>query len=412
MLTRVHSRNVACGVVAILIGAMASPTVYALDPEPFRGEDEIQGRGERYRKTLFLNWFTFRPRLQHRLEWDRRREGFFGTAGSVNADELYVHEEFRKRFSLNSSVFLAFRHIANEDFDSDYTRTLTGIGATFGDGWSATLSGDIAREKANIDTSVELQWLGERNSRFRFAVVATDALHGQKADFEEYTQQPFTVFTEYCVGLDGGGECGAWVNWNTPLELHLLEDELEFAYEQMTVGARGVFPFGRTAHVLAEAGTEDGTRRWREAFDTAIGTRDLDRSHAHLNLETEWEVTHAMRMWVGYRYFALTELFKDDRTAEGNGEVDRNENMLHAGVKWQMRDNILFWPGLYVNQVDLQDQFPADEDRSWDAEGLVGKLTLPVEVLFSNGAALTLNMSFRTDILRSGGWNVQLFVPL
>jgi len=163
---------------------------------------------------------------------------------------------------------------------------------------------------------------------------------------------------------------------------------------------------------MAEGGTENGTRRWREPSDFVIGARDLDRTHANLNVETEWELTRTMRMWIGYRYFALTELYTDDLTPEGNGKIDRNENMLHAGVKWQIRDNIFLWPGLYVNQVDLQDHFPSDEERSWDSEGLVGKLTVPLELSLANGATITVNMSFRTDILRSGGYNVQFYIPL
>jgi len=412
MLSRLQSGAFVRGAFAVLATTLVSTVVLAQDPEPFRGDDEISGRDDRFRKTVFMNWFTFRPRLGQRLEWDRTREGFFGTAGSISADELYFHEELHKRFPLGSAMFAAFRHKADEDFDGAYTRTLTGIGAGFGDGWTATLFGDVGREKAYIDTSVELEWRGERSNRFRFAVVATDALHGQKADMEEYTQYPLTVFSEYRVALDRGGVCGAWVNWNTPLELQLLEDELEFAYEQMTFGARGVFPFGDTAHVMAEGGTENGTRRWREPSDFVIGARDLDRTHANLNVETEWELTRTMRMWIGYRYFALTELYTDDLTPEGNGKIDRNENMLHAGVKWQIRDNIFLWPGLYVNQVDLQDHFPSDEERSWDSEGLVGKLTVPLELSLANGATITVNMSFRTDILRSGGYNVQFYIPL
>ena len=412
MLGKVQSGSVATGITAAMVIIIASTSVWAQDPEPFRADGEISGRDKAYRKNIFLNWFTFRPRLEQRRQWSRSREGFFGTAGSINADHLYVHEELHKRFPLSSQMFVAFRHRMDEDFDGDYTRTLTGIGGYFGDGWSATLLGDVARKKANIDASVELEWRDEGNSRFRFVVVAPDAIHAQKAERQEYTQAPFTVFSEYYLGLSGGVEYGGWVNWNAPLELHFEEDALEFTYDQLTFGAQGLFPFGRTAHVLAEIGTENGARTWRETFDTAVGLRDLDRKHAHLNLETEWEISPSTRMWVGYRYFALTELLTDDHAAEGNGEIDRSENMLHTGVKWRIRDNIFFWPGLYVNQIDLQDSFPADEERSWDADGLVGKLSLPVGIGFDNGATITINMSFRTDILRSGGYNVQFYIPL
>ncbi len=64
-----------------------------------------------------------------------------------------------------------------------------------------------------------------------------------------------------------------------------------------------------------------------------------------------------------------------------------------------------------MNQIDLHDEFPEDSDRSWASEGLVGKISLPLEIGFANGGAITFNMSFRTDILRSGGYNAQLSLP-
>ncbi len=412
MASYVQHRRILAGMFSMLTAATLTISVLAQDPEPFRRAGEITGRDTVYRKNVFMHWFTYRPRLEQRQKWNRTREGFFGTAGSINSNRLYFHEELHKRFDLNSALFASIRHKVDEDFDGEYTRTLTGIGTTFGDGWSAEVLGDIAPRKENIDASVELKWRGDCDSRFRIAVVATDALHNQKTVVEEYTQDPFTFFSEYWFYAERGAECGAWVNWNTPLELHVGENELWFTYEQIAFGARALLPLSRTAHFLAEVGTENGAREWREAIDSAPGMRDLDRSHAHLNLETEWELTPMTRMWIGYRYFALTELYTDNVTPEGNGEISRNENMLHAGVKWRVRRNLLFRPGAYVNQIDLQDLFPGDTDRSWEAEGLVGKLTLPLEIGFDNGATITLNMSFRTDILRSGGYNVQFFIPL
>ncbi len=402
---------VAIGQIALLSLALATPG-WSQDPAPFRGEDEIEGRDTVYRKNVFMHWFTYRLRLEQRREWNRTREGFFGTGGSVNANRLYFHEEFQKRFYLNSSLFAALRHQANEDFDGEYTRTLTGIGTSLGDQWTVSLFGDIVPQKEDIDASVELEWRNRHQSRFRIALVAVDALLNQKTEVEEYAQYPFTLFTEYWVYTDGGVECGAWVNWNTPLELHEGGDDLQFQYEQLTFGASGLCPVGDTAHVLAEMGTEDGTRAWREMTAFGLGTRGLDRTHLHLNLETEWGIARTARMWVGYRLFTLKEIYSDDRNVADVGEIDRNENMLHAGLKWRFRERFFFWPGVYLNQIDLADDFPGDPGRSWAADGLVGKVALPLEIGFDNGASLTFNVSFRTDILRSGGYNVQFFVPL
>jgi hypothetical protein len=409
-MTRCIHYIVAMGWVALTSATLAA-SGWSQDPEPFRREDEIAGRDMVYRKNVFMHWFTYRPRLERSREWNRTREGLLFTTGSINANRLYLYEELQKRFPLNSTFFATFRHRADEDFDGEYTRTLTGVGSALGNQWSAALFGDFTSKKEDIDASVELEWRSPNDSRFRIALVAVDALHDQKTELAEYEQAPFTLFTEYTLYTDGGLECGAWVNWNTPLELHVEADGLEFEYEQLSFGANCLYPIGESAHVLAELGGENGTRAWRETFDSVIGTRDLDRSHAHMNVEAEWRLTHATRMWLGYRYFVLTERYGDDYSAEGNGEIDRNENMLHAGIKYRFREHIVFWPGLYVNQIDLHDTFPEDSDREWASEGLVGKLSLPLEIEFDNGGAITFSISFRTDILRSGGYNAQLYLP-
>ncbi len=412
MLMPQYTRQLVTGGVMVVFLSTLAALGWNQDPDPFRREDAIAGRDTAYRRNVFMHWFTYRPRLERRREWNRNREGFFGTAGSINANRLYFYEEFQTQIHLNETLFAVFRHKADEDFDGEYARTLTGIGAVLNDEWTFSMLGDMTPEKGDIDISGEVAWRRGKDSRFRLALVAADALHDQKKVMEEYAQDPFTIFTEYLAVLQGDIECGAWVNWNSPLELHVGEGDLVFQYEQVNFGAHGLFPVGHTAHILAELGSESGSRLWREMGPSGIGTRELDRSHMNVNVEAEWDLTHTTRMWCGYRFFALRELYTDQQNPEGTGKIERNENMLHAGIKRRFGDRYFFWPGLYLNSIDLQDSFPADPDRLWDVESIEGKVALPLEIAFDNGATITLNISFRTDNLSSAGYNAQFYLPL
>jgi len=404
-----------------LAGLFVQGSALAQDPEPFRRDDELTGRDFEYNEMTFLHHFSYRFRPDQEREWNRTRQGFRATAGSVRSAEFYVYEELRKRWELSETLFFDFRHKIDEDFDGRYDRTLTGLGIAVAGEWSATLLGDLAAEKENIDVHLETAWRDENGRRFRLGVVAPDATFNRKAVDAEYETKPLTCFMDAYWRTDQGMEFGTWANWNSRLKLQLFEEDLHFTYDQLSLGAKGSIPFGRVWRISLETGAEEGSRQWRHRIldsspETAdnhrpqalelIDDRDLKRRHFLLGVQLERAVTESLGAWIGLRHFELSE--SEDRLAEPtlDGKLVRKEEMLHSGIVWWVHKRVVLWPGVHLDFIDNRDDSEQESDKD-----LLCKITFPIEIRFANTAALTLDQTLRLDDPRSGGANVQLQVP-
>jgi len=397
--------------VLVVSLVLAPVTLRAWDPEPFRRDDELVGRDFEYSELTFLHHFTYRYRPALNRAWRRERQGFRTTVGSVRSDEFYVLEELRKRFQLNDRLLFDFRQKIDEDFDGRYDRTLTGFGCRLNRGWTATVMGDFVGEKENIDAHLELGWLDAGNREVQFAVVLPDAVFNRKTEEMEYTDRPLTFFAGGRCLAGSGIEIGAWVNVNPALELAVPADELIFSYDQVAAGGEVLLPLGEAWLLILDAGVEEGSRDWVVSGEQGLTERHFKREHRRLGVTFERPPGGRLGGWFGARYFGLTEDDHRPQEAELTGESTREEKMLHAGLTWRLRDDLLLWPGLYLNFVDNEEDFPLNPDLQDTEDGLFAKVALPLEFSFGEGASVTINQTFRFDEARSGGTDVQVIIP-
>ncbi|MGE3165967.1 MAG: hypothetical protein AB7O52_13765 [Planctomycetota bacterium] len=394
----------------------ATPSaVLAQEPQPFRRDDEIDGRDFDYSDVTFLHHFTYRPRTELQWEWIRNPSGFRATAGSIRSDEFYADLAIRRRWALDEHYFFELRSEVAEDFDGRYHHIVTGVGRHLGSGWSAAVHGELEGAKENIDASVELRWEDQLGlgRRLRIVGMAVDATYNGKNDeFAEYERSPFTTFVEGLWTTESGVSGQAWVNWNSDTRLEREADGHDFTYRRLHGGARALVPWSSWQLMLEGLGERGRTER--TPFDPTTATDDderrLSRYHLRARAELERTVNERVAVWGGYTYFRLLERDRRPRDLTLDRKILRREHTVYVGATWKISERVLLWPGLYLdfpdNREDLDFAGISDADRS-----MVGKIALPLEVAFANGARLTINPTVRVDEARFGGGNVQLHVP-
>jgi len=383
-------------------------TARAWSPEPLRREDAIAGRDIEYNEVSFLHRFTYRYRPAWRAAWQRSRDGLRGTAGSVRGSEFYVREEVRHAWLLNERWCIDFHHRTDEDFDGPYTRTLTGIGANLGGGWSAAARGDLAAEKEEIDAHGELAWHNDAGLRLRMVGVLTDAAFNRKADAGEYRTAPVTWFGEARWLAGNGAWLAAYANHNAPSRFAQPEEGLVFADEQNSAGARAVLPLTEQVRIEADLERGETDRSWDVATELETGRATLAREYRSAGAEVYGRVTPGLTVWAGWRRFELSENQVSSVERVTDGDIERNETMVHAGVEWTVRDGLVLWPGIYLNNVDNRDSLTGEGAADPIDDEWTGKLTFPIEIAFRENMSLTVNPTLLLHEPRFGGGNVQM----
>ena len=121
-----------------------------VEPEPFRREEQ-DDRSFDYDKQSFIDRFSYRFDLNSYREWEKYREGFRISAGSISSDEMYVASQFQKKWFLDDWLFTTLRYRRDEDFDSRFDRVLLGVGLQGFAHCSFTTLADVVQEKEDID---------------------------------------------------------------------------------------------------------------------------------------------------------------------------------------------------------------------------------------------------------------------
>ena len=80
------------------------------------------------------------------------------------------------------------------------------------------------------------------------------------------------------------------------------------------------------------------------------------------------------------------------------------------GVTWRVFDNWVFWPGIYLNVLKNHKDFPENEELSNSDDGLIGKITFPIEYRFTDYATGTLNPTLEFPGGPFGGMNAQFVI--
>ncbi|MCA1805898.1 MAG: hypothetical protein LC646_11315 [Xanthomonadaceae bacterium] len=381
------------------------------DPQPFRMEDALAGRDIHYNDVSFLHRISFLPITPPSSGLAEDREGLFGSAGSTRSNELYALMHLQKTMPLDNDWFLRYRFQRDEDFDGRYDRNLLGVGRDFGEGWSASFSGDIEGDKSRIDLEAELTWRDGAGSHARLVLVAPDYLFNDKQEEAQFTRQPYTGFADLRWQWTEAIALLAFVNHNTDTSLRNESLDLDFHYRK-TAGGVGIDADLGAWQLRAWLEGEQGRRR-HESLSASFAPARLSRRHHELGAELGRDLGPDLAGRAGVRVLRFEETGRHGGDPMDEVGLRRDETMLYAGVSWRLGARYRFYPTVYLNFIDNHERFPADPVRNRDDEGFVGKLGLPLEVLVheASGATLTFNPTLYLHRLAFGGGNLQASIP-
>ena len=381
------------------------------DPRPFRMDDALSGRDFEYNDVSFLHRISFQPVFPLASGLAEDREGLYGSAGSTRSNELYTLMQLQKTMPLDNDWFLRYRFQRDEDFDGRYDRNLLGIGRNFGEGWSASFSGDIEGDKSRIDLEAELSWRDGAGNHARLVLVGPDYLFNDKQEAAQFTRQPYTGFADLRWQWTQAMALLAFVNHNTDTSLRNESLDLDFHYRQ-TAGGVGIDADLGTWRLRVWLEGEQGRRRY-ESLSGSIAPTRFSRRHQELGAELGRDLGPGLAGRAGVRLLRFEETGRHGSDLLDELRLRREEAMLYAGVSWRLGARYRFHPTLYLDFIDNHERFPADPFRNRDDEGFVGKLGLPLEVLVheASGATLTFNPTLYLHRLAFGGGNLQARIP-
>ena len=364
-----------------------------VEPEPFRREEQ-DDRSFDYDKQSFIDRFSYRFDLNSYREWEKYREGFRISAGSISSDEMYVASQFQKKWFLDDWLFTTLRYRRDEDFDSRFDRVLLGVGLQGFAHWSFTTLADVVQEKEDIDLHFELGWQEQPRkpgqqydetqgigSRVRLALVLADRFFNGKNDEGFYSTKPVTVFAEGVHAFGLSSFVHFWANYNSKLSLTLHEDDSEFRYEQISGGARVDLALSEQLRLHLRLREEQGEQN-RNGNPELTSVQDFDRESMIAEVQLDFQISEQISTWLGARYFFLDEDDQRINRLPKEREITRYESMGHTGVKWRISERLKFSPGVYLNYVDVTDEFPLNPQNSREDKELTGKFTFPVEIAF------------------------------
>lgn len=410
---------------------IANAQYNVIEPEPFR-RDEIGDRSFDYDKQSFVDRFTYRFTPQFVRAWNKTGEGFRITGGSVSKDETYTVAQLKKRWFFNDKFFGAIRFRRDEDFDSRFDRTLFGVGAQFFENWSFTFLGDVQAKKENIDLHFELTWeefpridkydyaqrfaktnlTSNQNkavgNRARLALVLVDQFYNGKSEDGLYKQKPLTFFGEFQLHFSTTNQLHGWLNYNPKTELELYADNSLFQYEQFQAGVRLANELNKNVSSIISLSGQKGKQN-RISLTQNIEEQDFERNNIIAEMEFRYRFSPTLLTWLGVRHFYFTE--DDIRVTEASdsNQIDRNENMLHFGLVWNIQNNLIFRPGIYLNDIYNTEELSSDVSKNTLDNRVTGRLTFPLEIHFSQrNAIIVVNPTLEWPGDPFGGLNVQV----
>jgi hypothetical protein len=382
-------------------GALAAPA--GAEPNPFRLEAALAGRGFNYNTESFLHRFSYRQAFPL-VGGDFWPEGFYGGAGSVRATEFYAVQQVRKTVPLEDWGSFAFRYRRDEDFNGRWEQAWVGLEYRFAEAWSATALVDAQGDKEDLDAQLELAWLGEDGGRFRAALIATDYRFNSKQREALYERAPYTLFAERWwyfgdVLVYAHGNVNLRTEYRQPAAGIALDDEAQ----EGGVGVRWTVDSRRTLRFALQGSNAD-----RRRLDPLS---DVTLAREHLAFTAELEDEHATwPHWYGIRAFGF-----DERTADAVAATDlrmrRREFMAYGGTEWRLNERFRFRPELLLNYIDNDDDFESPDDLH--RRGVESKLMLPLVILLdaTHGARMVLAPSVELHKLGFGGADVRLEIP-
>ena len=397
------------GLLLLLAATLISAPAGA--QEGFRTET-VQDRTFDYTDTYFLDVLTFLPPEDWQEEWDASASGYRLTVGSVRTNEFYLDEQMRVEADVTRWLRARIHLFQREDFDSRYTRLLTGGDINLTDRFSLGSYTTLLPEKEEMDIAFVASYVVDRSDYLSLSINLVDALFNEKSDSNDRIGgEPFTVKLRGRVRPANDWTLAFNVGRDFPLRVEFRDDGFDFLHRKSFYSTRLSGPVGDRWGLVVRLDGENGERQ--RDYDDPMHLDNMEQERDHFRFRMEW--TRRLRgdftASAGFDYFYLYEATRFVNDPAESERMLLREATVYGALRIPLpfvADGFALRPGLFVSHFSDEDLFPGNPGRTDEVDGIRSKVVTAVEHKIPGRVRLLLSATWRTDKFSFGGGNVQV----
>lgn len=373
------------GLVMAISPVLAFDDDFEINDINLNEENFLDIKAHRYRKSLEYRWFD-------------NTSGWRMNAASLDSDLTFVQTELKLQNELSEYVDIRLQ-VEQEVFYADKDFPLPTVEAVvypWAGNFGVSFLGTPAYEKREIDFGIAVIW-GRRPWNYtRFEYLDVDRLYNEKnvTDNTFYSKEPIAMKLEGAYRFGGHYKLRFTISRDKPLELidpdengifkHEASDySLLFDYQPVPDSVIGMTINGFT---LDKSSLKTGQDQ-QQATDYISADVYLVRGMGKL-----------YELRVGTQYDYISNDIRDYVTSSNDLDYFMKTLQIYTTAYHPFNEHMAWDLGLYVGQVEEQQNYLQDNSRDTINEGVEAKFRMGFEYSSSDGrSTLQFNISLNLD---------------
>ena len=348
-------------------------------------ENFLDIKAHRYRKSLEYLWFD-------------NTSGWRINIASLDSDLAFVQTELKLQNELSEYVNIRLE-VEQKVFYADKEFPLPTAEAEiypWAGNFGFSLLGTPAYEKREMDLGIALIWGRRPWNYIRFEYLDVDSLYNQKnvSDNTFYSKEPIALKLEGAYQFGGQYKLRFSISRDKPLELidpdnngifrHEASDYfLLFDYQPVPDSVIGITINGFT---LDKSSSQTG--------------QNQQQTTDYISADIYWVkgMGKSYELRLGTQYDHITNDIRDLITTDNDLDYFMKTLQVYTSAYHPFNDHMAWDLGLYVGQVDEQQNFLQDNARDTLNDGVEAKFRMGFEYSSSDGrSSLQFNISLNLD---------------
>ena len=348
-------------------------------------ENFLDLKAHRYRKSLEYLWFD-------------NTSGWRINIASLDSDLAFVQTELKLQNELSEYVNIRLE-VEQKVFYADKEFPLPTAEAEiypWAGNFGFSLLGTPAYEKREMDLGIALIWGRRPWNYIRFEYLDVDSLYNQKnvSDNTFYSKEPIALKLEGAYQFGGQYKLRFSISRDKPLELidpdnngifrHEASDYfLLFDYQPVPDSVIGITINGFT---LDKSSSQTG--------------QNQQQTTDYISADIYWVkgMGKSYELRLGTQYDHITNDIRDLITTDNDLDYFMKTLQVYTSAYHPFNDHMAWDLGLYVGQVDEQQNFLQDNARDTLNDGVEAKFRMGFEYSSSDGrSSLQFNISLNLD---------------
>ncbi len=348
-------------------------------------ENFLDIKAHRYRKSLEYLWFD-------------NTSGWRINIASLDSDLAFVQTELKLQNELSEYVNIRLE-VEQEVFYADKEFPLPTAEAEiypWAGNFGFSLLGTPAYEKREMDLGIAVIWGRRPWNYLRFEYLDVDSLYNQKnvSDNTFYSKEPIAMKLEGAYQFGGQYKLRFSISRDKPLELidpdnngifkHEASDYfLLFDYQPVPDSVIGITINGFT---LDKSSSQTG--------------QNQQQTTDYISADIYWVkgMGKSYELRLGTQYDHITNDIRDFITTDNDLDYFMKTLQVYTSAYHPFNDHMAWDLGLYIGQVDEQQNFLQDDARDTLNDGVQAKFRMGFEYSSSDGrSSLQFNISLNLD---------------